>query len=181
MIAANQGADNNILELRAVHKMRGAGARAVPALRGVSLAIAPGELVLLEGPSGSGKTTLLAVAAGLLTPDAGQVFLAGARFDSESSSRRRENRASKIGFVFQRANLLSELTVWQNIMLGAVLAGLPRSLAKLEVEHLLTTLSIATLATRRPSELSGGEEQRVAVARALIHRPVVILADEPTG
>ena len=170
-----------VLELVHVTKVRGAGAHAVTALDRVSLTIAEGEIVLLHGPSGSGKTTLLAMAAGLLRPDAGEVFLAGHSLARESDGNARRLRARRLGFVFQRANLLPQLSVRHNVLLQAALAAVCRDQAEAETDELLAALDIAHLAPRRPAELSRGEEQRVAVARALAHRPALVLADEPTA
>jgi ABC-type lipoprotein export system ATPase subunit len=169
------------LTLDEVTKTRGEGPHAVQALRDVSLTVAAGEIVLLEGPSGAGKTTLLAVAAGLLMPERGQALVDGVSLASLSPARRRRHRAQRIGFVFQRANLLAGLTVRENVLLAATLGGLGRAEASRETAALLGRLGIAPLADRAPRALSGGEEQRAAVARALAHHPALVLADEPTG
>jgi ABC-type lipoprotein export system ATPase subunit len=169
------------LLLEGVSKARGTGRQAVQALRDVSLSVSAGDFVLLEGPSGAGKTTLLAVAAGLLSADAGRVILADLAIGEERPSARRKHRLRNVGFVFQRANLLGELTVRENVLLMTSLAGIPRKDADREVDALLEELGLAKLANRRSTDLSGGEEQRVALARALVHRPPVVLADEPTG
>jgi len=169
------------LLLEGVSKARGTGRQTVQALRDVSLRLSAGELVLLEGPSGAGKTTLLAVAAGLLSADAGRVILADLAIGEARPAARRKHRLRNVGFVFQRANLLGELTVRENVLLMTSLAGMPREHAHREVDALLEELGLARLADRRSTELSGGEEQRVALARALVHRPPVVLADEPTG
>jgi putative ABC transport system ATP-binding protein len=168
------------VELRGVRKARGRN-RPVQALRDVSLTVDPGEFVLIEGPSGAGKTTLLAVAAGLLRPDVGAVVLRGTDLASLGPEAGRRYRARTVGFIFQRSNLLDGLTARQNILLMAGLAGMSRKAAEEETERLLRMLDIEPLADRSPGTLSGGEEQRVAVARALVHRPAVVLADEPTG
>jgi putative ABC transport system ATP-binding protein len=172
---------SSALRLDRVSKRRGAGARTVFALRDVSLVIEPGEVVLLEGPSGSGKTTLLTVAAGLLAADEGEVELAGTPLRGLSNAARRAHRARAVGFVFQRANLLEGLNVRENVVLAAALAGMPRDAALQQAEGLLRTLGIAELGERMPNQVSGGEEHRAAVARALVHRPAVVFADEPTG
>ncbi len=169
------------LILDRVSKTRGAERRAVQAVSDVSLTVERGEFVLLEGPSGAGKTTLLAVSAGLLTPSAGSVVLAGRLLAAMSPVERRRHRATSVGFVFQRSNLLPRLTAWENVVLMGILAGMTRAEAAGETGLLFDLLGIAALAGRRPSELSGGEEQRVAVGRALVHRPAIVLADEPTG
>jgi ABC-type lipoprotein export system ATPase subunit len=169
------------LILKRVTKTRGSGRHAVQVLRGVDLQVDPGELVILEGPSGAGKTTLLSVAAGLLTADQGEVTLAGQRLSGLPSAARRALRARHVGFVFQRANLLQGLGVLENVVLAAEIAGITRAEGTREGMRLLNALGIDHLAERRPDALSGGEEHRVAVARALVHRPAVVFADEPTG
>lgn len=169
------------LKLDQVSKTRGRGRRAVMALRGVSFEAGGGDIVLMEGPSGAGKTTMLTVAAGLLTPDEGRVFLAGRALSEMSAAERRAHRARKVGFVFQRANLLDGLNARENILLAAVLARVERPEADDHARRLMTAIGIDELGDRRPDELSGGEEHRVAVARALVHNPSVVFADEPTG
>ncbi len=169
------------VELRAVWKLRGAGRHSTQAVTDVSLAVEPGDFTLLEGPSGSGKTTLLALAAGLLTPDRGEVLLTNERVAALSPRARRRLRAMRVGFVFQRPNLLSRITILENVLISAQLAGLGSADGAKQASALLGELGIDHLAERYPGELSGGEEQRVAVARALVHRPAVIFADEPTA
>jgi len=171
----------NVLSLVSVSKVRGAGRQAVQALSNVSLALDAGELVVLQGPSGSGKTTLLVVAAGLLTPDSGEVYLAGRRLDVETHDERRRLRATRLGFVFQRGNLIAGLSARENVLLQAAMAGMDENTAVRATDELFDALGIAPLADRRSEALSGGEEQRVALARALVHRPAVVLADEPTA
>jgi ABC-type lipoprotein export system ATPase subunit len=169
------------LELRDVVQTRGVGRRQVTVLRGATLTVSRGECVLLEGPSGSGKTTLLAVAAGLLTPSGGEVLVEGRRVNAMSPGARCSWRAGAVGFVFQRANLLSGVTVLDNVVLAARLAGASHVDGRRQALELLARLGVGHLVAHFPRELSGGEEQRVAVARALVHRPAVVLADEPTG
>jgi len=171
----------NALVLEDVHKDRGQGLRRVQALRGVSLAVACGEVVLVEGPSGAGKTTLLAVAAGLLSADRGEVILDGHPLSALGPAARRTLRARAVGFVFQRANLLPRLTARDNVLLAAATAGLAPRRATAETDLLFEALGIADVGARHPDELSGGQEHRVAIARALVHRPAVVFADEPTG
>jgi len=169
------------VELRAVWKTRGAGRQATQAVTDVSLAVEPGDFMLLEGPSGSGKTTLLALAAGLLTADRGEVWLTNERMGGLSPRARRRLRAMRVGFVFQRPNLLSRITILENVLISAQLAELGSADGTREASALLEALGIGQLAERYPGEVSGGEEQRAAVARALVHRPAVIFADEPTA
>ena len=170
-----------VLLLEGVSKTRGHGAHATQALRDASLTVGSGEVVLLEGASGAGKTTLLAVAAGLLTPDAGRVVLVGRSLAELPPASRRRHRARALGFVFQRSNLLEQLTAEENVLLVALLAGGRPSEARRATNEVFEQLDIGHLASRRPAELSGGEEQRVGVARALVHGPALVLADEPTG
>ncbi len=171
----------NPLVLRGIVQARGSGRRRVPVLQDVSLEVAPGERLLLEGPSGSGKTTLLGVAAGLLTPQAGEALLVDRPLGRMTPSQRSLLRARHVGFVFQRANLLEGLTILDNVLLAARLAGSNASDARRAARELLERLGLEALLHRFPRELSGGEEQRAAVARAIVHRPSLVLADEPTG
>jgi ABC-type lipoprotein export system ATPase subunit len=169
------------LSLEGIAKSRGSGRRAVRVLHDVSLTLSRGEVVLLQGPSGAGKTTLLALAAGLLLPDAGRVSLDGVSPSNLSPAERRHHRARRVGFVFQHSNLLDQLTVRENVLVMAALAGLAPPDARAATDELLEVLGIARLTERLPRELSGGEEQRVVIARALVHCPTIVLADEPTG
>lgn len=169
------------IRFHSVSKSRGSAQRSVQVLRDVSFSIADGEVVLVVGPSGSGKTTLLGVAAGLLTADDGEIEIRGVRIDRATPRERRALRAEAIGMVFQRPSLLSGLTARENVRLMASVAGMPSSDAQRQTETLLERLGVGALVDRLPHELSGGEEQRVGIARALVHRPAVILADEPTA
>ena len=157
----------------------GAGDTAVDALRDVSLAIPAGELTAVMGPSGSGKSTLMHILAGLDRPTAGTVEIAGQEIarlgDDELTKLRREH----IGFVFQFFNLLPMLSAEENIVLPLSIAG--EKVDKAWLERLLADVGIADRRKHRPAELSGGQQQRVAVARALVTRPTVLFADEPTG
>ena len=154
---------------------------AAQALRGVDLAVAPGEFVAIMGPSGCGKSTLLHLLGGLDRPTAGEIHLAGRRLDGLSERQWAILRRREIGFVFQAFNLIGNLTVADNVELPALLAGLSGGEARRRREALLEELGIAETAGRVPSRLSGGQQQRVALARALINRPTLLLADEPTG
>lgn len=160
---------------------RGSGRRQGRVLHDVSLSLESGEIVLLEGPSGAGKSTLLGVSAGLLSPASGDVTLAGLPLRSAAPKTRRALRARSVGFVFQRANLVANLTARDNVRLMAELAGMAPAEAAARADALLERVGLTGLRDRFPRELSGGEEQRVAVARALVHRPAVVLADEPTA
>jgi len=152
-----------------------------PALDGVSLTVAPGEAVAILGPSGSGKSTLLNLVAGLDKPTAGTVTVGGTRIDTLGEAASAKYRRATIGLVFQFFNLLDDLTVFDNVVLPAQLAGAGRGETDRRATELLTTLGIARHARAYPGRLSGGERQRVAVARALMNRPALLLADEPTG
>ncbi len=152
-----------------------------PALDNVSLKIAPGEAVAILGPSGSGKSTLLNLIAGLDKPTSGTVSVDGVRVDQLGEAGSAKYRRAKIGMVFQFFNLLDDLTVADNVMLPAQLAGMSRSEAQRRAAELLNALGVQRHAKAYPGRLSGGERQRVAVARALMNRPALLLADEPTG
>jgi putative ABC transport system ATP-binding protein len=151
------------------------------ALDGADLEVESGEVVAVVGPSGSGKSTLLHCAAGILTPDSGQVVFEGRRVDAMGEAERSRLRRTSFGFVFQFGQLVPELTAAENIALPVMLGGTSRRRALGEARRWLAVLDLSEAAQKRPGELSGGEGQRVAVARALVHRPRVVFADEPTG
>ena len=167
-----------VIELRDVSRKYDEGP---PALDGVSLTVAAGEAIAILGPSGSGKSTLLNLVAGLDRPSGGTVTVDGVRVDQLGEAASARYRRSKIGMVFQFFNLLDDLTVADNVMLAAQLAGMARSAAQRRATELLRTLGVDRHAGAYPGRLSGGERQRVAVARALMNRPSLLLADEPTG
>ncbi|WP_406150785.1 ABC transporter ATP-binding protein [Streptomyces sp. NBC_01012] len=167
------------VELRDVRRQYGRGAGTVHALAGVDLALPRGTFTAVMGPSGSGKSTFLQCAAGLDRPTAGSVFLGGTEITGMSENELTELRRSRLGFVFQSFNLLSSLTVEQNVLLPMRLAGQRQD--RRQAQAVLAQVGLADKAKRRPGELSGGQQQRVAVARALITSPDVIFADEPTG
>lgn len=151
------------------------------ALHHASLVVDLGEAVAVTGPSGSGKSTLLYCLSGVLMPDGGDVSFNGVRIDELSDARRAELRRSDFGFVFQFPGLLPELSAAENVALPLMLAGAGRRQAVARARELFPTLGLAGLERRRPGELSGGEAQRVGMARALIMEPAVVFADEPTG
>jgi putative ABC transport system ATP-binding protein len=152
----------------------------VPALRGISLGVEKGEFVSIVGPSGSGKSTLFYILGGLTHADSGRVLIDGTDFTALSDTARTRMRKSKIGFVFQKFNLLPTLTAQGNIEIAREIAG--RNNGNREyVARIARLLGIDKRLEHRPSELSGGEQQRVALARALVNQPAIVLADEPTG
>jgi putative ABC transport system ATP-binding protein len=152
----------------------------VPALRGISFQVERGEFVTVVGPSGSGKSTLFYLLGGLTRADSGSVTIDGVDFATLSDGQRTKLRKSKIGFVFQKFNLLPTLNARANIEIAADIAGLSRP-DPAYFKKITALLGIDRRLDHRPSELSGGEQQRVALARALINRPAIVLADEPTG
>ncbi|HEY0486922.1 MAG TPA: ABC transporter ATP-binding protein [Mycobacteriales bacterium] len=151
------------------------------ALAGASVEVAPGEVLALLGPSGSGKSTLLHCLSGILTPDAGEVRYRGSRLDDRSDEARSRLRRNDFGFVFQFGSLVPELTALANVALPLQLIGTRRRAAEQQARGWLDRLGVAEVAGKRPGEMSGGQGQRVAVARALISGPRVVFADEPTG
>jgi putative ABC transport system ATP-binding protein len=165
------------LEIRGIVKSFGQ----TPALRGASVAVARGEIVAVMGPSGSGKSTLLHCLAGIFPPDTGEVRLDGRRLDTLSESERTRLRRTAFGFVFQFGNLVPELTAADNVALPLVLKRVSRKQAYRHAARWLDRLGLGGKGGRRTGELSGGEAQRVAVARALALGPRVLFADEPTG
>ncbi|MEH0449205.1 MULTISPECIES: ABC transporter ATP-binding protein [unclassified Streptomyces] len=167
-----------LIELRDVSRRYDDGP---PALHDVSLTVESGEAVAILGPSGSGKSTLLNLVAGLDRPDTGTVTVDGVRVDGLGEAAAARYRRTRIGMVFQFFHLLDDLTVADNVALPAQLAGMARGEAHRRAAELLETLGIDRHARAHPGRLSGGERQRVAVARALMNRPPLILADEPTG
>lgn len=170
-----------VLDAQNVCRSFGSGRMEVRAVDHVSLAIGPGELVLIMGPSGSGKTTLLSMLGGLLHPSSGRIFLGGVEVTALDERELPELRAKKIGFVFQAFNLLDALSVEENILIPASLCPGGVREARPRAERLLEQLGLTGRRKASPRTLSGGEKQRVAIARALINDPPLILADEPTG
>ena len=169
------------LRVEGVTKRFGASATEVVAVRNVSLAVAPGEIVLIMGPSGSGKTTLLSMLGALLKPTEGTIHLNGEVISALAENRLPDIRLRQFGFIFQDFNLLSALTALENVAIVAELAGMRNGAARKKAAALLTELGLGGRLNFLPEKLSGGEKQRVAIARALINDPALILADEPTA
>lgn len=159
----------------------GPPAQASYALRDVSVAFRPGELTLVMGPSGSGKTTLLSILGCILQPDAGAVNVMGWAAEAMSDSARGALRRHHIGYVFQAFRLFRALTALENVLLGLEIRGQGGSAARQQTLEALEAVGLGTKARLKPAQLSGGEKQRVAIARSLIHHPTILLADEPTA
>jgi len=170
-----------IVALKGLKRTFEQGGERIEVLRGVDLAIQPGEIVALLGPSGSGKSTLLQ-AVGLLEGGfEGAISIAGTAAEALASDARTRLRREHLGFVYQFHHLLPDFDARENVVMPQMILGTPRGDAEARADSLLTSLGLGHRLTHRPSQLSGGEQQRVAVARALANRPTLVLADEPTG
>jgi len=168
-----------IIRVRDLRKVYHTGGVDVEALRGVELSVARGEFVAVIGPSGSGKSTLFNILGGLAPPTSGEVWIDGVDLRKMGESARTEMRQRKVGFVFQKYNLLPTLSAHDNIFLAQAIAGLKQAPAGFD--NVLKMLGISNRLSHKPQALSGGEQQRVAIARALVNQPAILLADEPTG
>ena len=169
------------LRLESVSKTFGDQVK-VTALDRVGLGLPYGTFTAVMGPSGSGKSTLLNCASGLERPDAGRILIGGQELDTSDETAATRFRRGRIGFVFQAFNLLPTLTVWQNVLLPARIAGIPfKAEDKRRARALLDRIGLGDRLDHRPAELSGGQQQRVAIARAIVNRPALLFADEPTG
>jgi putative ABC transport system ATP-binding protein len=177
LAAAAPPETGNIIEAQGLVKSFGE----TSALRGASLGVRRGEIVAVMGPSGSGKSTLLHCLAGILVPERGQVWFGGHRLDTVSDERRSALRRDRVGFVFQSGQLVPELTAEENVALPLLLSGTRRGPALMAAEGWFGTLGLDGLGRRRSGELSGGQAQRVALARGMVAEPEVLFADEPTG
>jgi lipoprotein-releasing system ATP-binding protein len=169
------------LELRGVVRTYKQAGVMLPVLRGVALALRSGEIAALVGPSGAGKSTLLHTAGLLERPDGGEVLLGGRDCGGMSDGQRTEIRRGQLGFVYQFHHLLPEFSAVENVMLPQMIGGTSKAKARAHAEELLTMVGLRARADHRPARLSGGEQQRVALVRALANGPSVLLGDEPTG
>ncbi|MFJ2935210.1 ABC transporter ATP-binding protein [Streptomyces sp. NPDC087219] len=174
-------AQQPVLQLQNLTRVHGAGATEVHALRGIDLAVYPGELVAVMGPSGSGKSTLLTIAGGLDTPTSGHVIVEDTDITKASVKELAALRRRSIGYVFQDYNLIPALTAAENVALPRELDGTSSRKARVEALKALEEMGLGHLADRFPDEMSGGQQQRVAIARALVGERRLVLADEPTG
>jgi lipoprotein-releasing system ATP-binding protein len=173
---------NALLTARGVRKVfRGGDGQPLEVLRGVDLEVSRGSLTAIVGASGSGKSTLLHLLGALDRPTSGDVWLDGSRYADLDATGLAELRNRKLGFVFQFHHLLREFSALENVMMPLLIAGAPPRQARSRAEELLSDVGLAGRMTHRPAELSGGEQQRCAVARALVHDPGLVLADEPSG
>ena len=172
---------HDAVELRQVTRFFYQGGRKLEVLRNASLCVATGEAVGLKGPSGSGKSTLLHVAGLLERPDEGEVLIGGRESSKLADDARTQLRRHELGFVYQFHHLLPEFTALENVMLPQIIARSGKSAARDRAKVLLDRVGLTARLGHRPGQLSGGEQQRVAVARALANKPKVLLADEPTG
>lgn len=173
--------ENLFLQAEGLCKSFRIGSRRIPVLKGVSFSVTRGDWVALYGASGSGKTTLLDILGTLSRPDSGHVLINGTDPASLSARALVAFRRKTIGFVFQSYHILPELNILENVMLPSRLDGMPFKAARTRAAELLESVGLAGRMDHRPGELSGGEQQRAAVARALMNRPALLLADEPTG
>lgn len=176
-----QASNHHIILAKDLTKVYASGPIQVAAVRGVSLQVEPGEFVAIVGPSGSGKSTLFYLLGGLTRASAGHVSIDGVDFATLNDAQRTRLRKHRIGFVFQRFNLLPTLSAMGNIEIAYAVSGRKEPIDREYLDHLSDMLAIRGRLQHRPSELSGGEQQRVAIARAMITRPAIVLADEPTG
>ncbi len=170
-----------IIQAQQVRKIYRNGHLRVEALRGIDMAVAPGEMVAIMGPSGCGKTTLLNCLSGLDAIDEGDIFIKGDNLRDLSDNERTAYRARHMGFIFQDFNLLPVLTAVENVELPMLVSRVPSRKARKRALEMLERVGLADRAQHRPAELSGGQRQRVTVARALTNNPAIVWADEPTG
>ncbi|MCW8915446.1 MAG: ABC transporter ATP-binding protein [Magnetovibrio sp.] len=172
---------NPVLHLQGIERHFGTGDTRLSVLKGADLTINRGEIVALVGPSGAGKSTLLHIAGLLEKPDAGEINIVGEACSRLNDDKRTEIRRKHLGFVYQYHHLLPEFSALENIVIPQIVAGLGKTVAKERASQLLDMLGLSPRADHRPAKLSGGEQQRVAIGRALANAPALLLADEPTG
>jgi lipoprotein-releasing system ATP-binding protein len=177
----NEAGAAPVLALQSIARIYQQGDRRLEIFKDVSLGVKAGEIAALVGPSGAGKSSLLHIAGLLEKPSAGEVAIAGTPCAGLPDAERTRIRRSAIGFVYQFHHLLPEFSALENVMMPRLIAGASRSEARTRAAELLDRLGLGERANHRPGELSGGEQQRVAIARALANRPLLLLADEPTG
>lgn len=170
-----------IVVVRGVERSFHTGSRTLHVLKGIEMELQPKRLIMLRGRSGSGKTTLLNLIGGLDQPNKGEIYFQGCPFHQWSDDQRTEVRRKQFGFIFQSFALMPLLSAWENVELALRMAGTPRSQWKGRVQHCLELVGLSKRMHHRPFELSGGEQQRVAIAKAIAHRPTLLLADEPTA
>jgi lipoprotein-releasing system ATP-binding protein len=170
-----------VLQLQTLSRTFRQGDREIPVLKGASADLYPGQAVALVGPSGAGKSTLLHIAGLLETPDGGRVIVNGADCSRLNDAERTRVRRAEMGFVYQFHQLLPEFSALENVLLPQMIRGTPRRVGEVRAKQLLTMLGLGERLTHQPSQLSGGEQQRTAIARALANAPKLLLADEPTG
>jgi putative ABC transport system ATP-binding protein len=171
----------SLIEVRDLHKSYASGDETVEALRGVDISIAQGEFVTIMGQSGSGKSTLLSILGGLNRPSGGSVEMAGVDLYTLPGEELADFRSQKLGFVFQSFNLITYLTALENVMLPLAICPMTSVEKNAAAREALTRVGLGAKADRLPNALSGGEQERVAIARAIVNRPAILFADEPTG
>ncbi|MFF2482919.1 ABC transporter ATP-binding protein [Paenibacillus sp. NPDC058071] len=170
-----------LLLVNNVERVFQAGGAPLKVLKGLNMELRPKQLVMLRGRSGSGKTTLLNCLGGLDTPTSGEIWFNGRQFSKMSDDQRTTVRRKEMGFIFQAFALMPLLSAWENVELSLRMAGTPRHLWKERTAHCLDLVGLGKRMHHRPFELSGGEQQRVAIAKAIAHKPILLLADEPTA
>lgn len=174
-------ADKPTLEVRGVERSFQVGSENLHVLKGINMQVHPGQLVMLKGRSGSGKTTLLNMLGGLDLPTKGEICFRGEVLSSWDDNKRTLTRRNDIGFIFQAFALMPLLSAWENVELSLRMANIPRHLWKERVHHCLELVGLGKRMKHRPFEMSGGEQQRVAIAKSIAHKPLLLLADEPTA